>query len=196
MDAAPSQRFRNALSYLLLIAAFGVLVPYLKGLEFFNPQLLAAYACMGTIFSGPAVAQALGSKPSSFSEAARWIVQAVLFGEGIVAAMLAAGILTVYLTHRHTVFFPPDVPALAVSAGLGVAISLALAAGAAWLALQFSPGAARIGLRIVFLALVALFFYRGQWLPQVAAAGTWLALGISALFLGLLWRRLQANAAA
>lgn len=196
MDAATSKRSRNALSYLLLIAAFGVLVPYLKGLEFFNPQLLSAYACMGTIFAGPAVAQAFGDKPSSFGEAARWIVQAVLFGEWIIAAMLSAGILTVYLTHRHTVFFPPDVPALAIAAGFGVSISLALAAGAAWLTTQFSPGAARIALRIVFLALVALFFYRGQWLPQVAAMGAWITLGIAAIFLGLLWRWLRANAAA
>src|SRR6185437_6743263 len=166
MQAATSKR--NLLSYALLIGAFGILVPYIKGLEFFNPQLLSAYACMGTIFSGPAVAQGFRDRPSGFPQAVQRITQAVLFGEYIVAAMLALGVLTVYLAHLHSVFFPPDVPALAISMGLGVAISLALAAAAGWLTIQFSVGAARIGLRVVFLALVALFFYRGQWLPQVA----------------------------
>lgn len=196
MDAANSKRIKDVLSYLLLVAAFGILVPYIKGLEFFNPQLLSAYACLGTVFSGPAAAQAFGRNPGRFGVAVQWIAQAVLFGEWIVAAMIGGGILTVYLTHRHSVFFPPDVPALAISAGLGVAISLALAAAAAWLTIRFSANAARMGLRLVFLALVAAFFFRGQWLPQVAGPGTLIALGISAVFLWLLRTGLKADAAA
>lgn len=196
MDQANRARFQNSLSYLLLLLAFGIVVPYLKGLEFFNPQLMSAYACMGTIFSGPMVAQSFRNKPSGFGQAAQWIVQAVLWGELIIAAMLGCGILTVYLTHLHRVFFPPDVPSLAVSCGLGVAISLAIAASAGWLTVQFSSGVARIGLRVIFLGLVALFFFRGQWLPLTAGPGTLIALALTAVFLALLYLRLRPHAAA
>ncbi len=112
-------RLRSVLNYLLLVLAFGVVVPRLKGLEFFDPVLMSAYACIGMLFSGPATAQAFETKPSSFGEALRWIFQAVLFGEVIAAAMLVGGVLTVYLTHLRSLFFLPDLIQLATSAVVG-----------------------------------------------------------------------------
>ena len=137
---------RNWISYVALVLAFGVVVPRLKGLEFFDPQLMSAYACIGMIFSGPAAAQAFRNKPRSLAEANKWIFQSVLFGEIIAAAMLVCGVATVYLTHLHSVFFLPDLLQLATSEALGLTGSVALAALAAWLTLQFSEGVARMGL--------------------------------------------------
>jgi hypothetical protein len=174
------------LTYLVLVVAFGVVVPRMKGIEFFNPQLMSAYACIGMVFAGPAAAEAFRSKPDSMGEATRRILRSVLFGELISVAMLLCGILTVYLTHLHSVFFLPDLPQLATAEALGLTGSLALAALAGWLSLRFSSGAARLALRIIFLGLVALFFFRGQWLPETAGVGALIALAVSALLFGLL----------
>jgi hypothetical protein len=183
METSSSTRW---LTYVVLVVAFGVVVPWMKGIEFFNAQLMSAYACIGMVFAGPAAAEAFKNKPASMGEATRWIFRAVLFGEAIAAAMLICGVLTVYLTHLHSVFFLPDLPQLATSEALGVTGSLALAALAGWLTLQFSSGAARAGLRVVFLVLLALFFLRGQWLPATAGIGALISLALSAVLFVLL----------
>ena len=115
----------------------------------------------------------------------------MLFGEIIAAAMLICGILTVYLTHLHGVFFLPDLMLLANAEALGLTGSVALAALAAWLSLQFSEGAARMALRGVFIALLALFFLRGQWLPAAAGTAALIALVAGAVLLALLRSRLK-----
>lgn len=184
-------RLRSALSYLLLVLAFGVVVPGLKGLEFFDPVLMSAYACIGMVFSGPAAAQTFSTRPRSLGEALRWIFESVLFGEIIAAAMLAGGVLTVYLTHLRSLFFLPDLVQLATSGAFGAAGSLALAGMAGWLTLRFSGGAARGTLRVVFLALLVIYFLRGQWLPAAAASGIPVALAVAAVSLDLLRRELK-----
>jgi hypothetical protein len=183
---SPQMVGKRWLIYVLLVAAFGVVVPRMKGLEFFNPEMMSAYACIGMVFAGPAAAESFKNKPASMVEATRWIFRAVLFAETIAVAMLLCGILTVYLTHLHSVFFLPDLPQLATSEALGVTGSLALAALAAWLTLQFSSGVARLGLRVVFVGLLALFFLRGQWLPDTAGIGALIALAVSVALFGLL----------
>ena len=55
---------KNWISYVVLVLAFGVVVPRLKGLEFFDPQLISAYACLGMIFAGPAAARPSGKSPA------------------------------------------------------------------------------------------------------------------------------------
>jgi hypothetical protein len=147
---------------------------------------MAAYACIGMVFAGPAAAEAFKAKPASMAEATRWILRSVLFGEAIGAAMLICGVLTVYLTHLHSVFFLPDLPQLATSEALGLTGSLALAALAGWLTLRFSSSVARAGLRVVFLLLLALFFLRGQWLPATAGVGALIALALSGVLFALL----------
>ena len=174
------------LIYVLLVAAFGVVVPRMKGLEFFNPELMSAYACIGMVFAGPAAAEAFKKKPGSMVEATQWIFRAVLFAEAIAVAMLLCGILTVYLTHLHSVFFLPNLEQLATSEALGVTGSLTLAVLAAWLTLRYSSGVARGALRVVFLGLLALFFLRGQWLPDTAGVGAIIALAASLVLFGLL----------
>jgi len=186
-------RLRSALNYILLLLAFGVVVPRLKGLEFFDPVIMSAYACIGMVFSGPAVAQVFKIKPRTLGEALRWIFQSVLFGELIAALMLVGGVLTVYLTHLRSVFFLPDLVNLGTSGAFGLSASLALAALAGWLTLRFSGGVARGTLRGVFLALLVLFFLRGQWLPAAASSGIPIALAVSAVFLDLVRRELKRN---
>lgn len=143
-----------------LIAAFGVAIPLVKGLDFFDPLLLAAYACLGAIFAAPAVAQPF--EPPSAARVDARIAWVVLYGEVIALAMIATGIATVYWTHRNRLFFLPDLQSLAVAVGFGFVLTYTLCAVAASLTLRFSPGFARSALRVIFLGLLALFWLRGR----------------------------------
>jgi hypothetical protein len=181
---------RNSVIYVLLILAFGVAVPAAKGLGFFDPTLLAAYACLGTIFAGPAAAQKFQKRPASLGQAVRWIVRAVLFGELIATAMLACGVATVYYTSRSG-FFPPDLVTLGYSLWLGLAACLALASLAAWVSLEFSAGAARMALRLIFVGLLVLYYLRGAWLTDVAVPGILICLMAAVVFTMLLRHALR-----
>jgi hypothetical protein len=178
---------RNALAYLLAILAFGVAVPAVKGLGFFDPALLSAYACLGTVFAGPLAARECESRPASLSQALRRIVRAALFGQGIAVAMIACGIATVFFANRAS-FFPPDLETLGDSLLMGLAGCFALASLAAWVTIAFSAGVARMAMRGVFLGLLALLYFRGRNLPDAAEAGIAVSL-IAAISFILLIRR-------
>lgn len=180
----------NIAIYIGVILAFGVAVPFAKGLGFLDPLLLSAYACLGIVFAGPAAAHAFEKRPASALQAIWWVLKAVLFGEAIALAMLGCGVGTVFLRNRAA-FFPPDLESLAYAALLGLAASLALASLAAWTVLQFSGGAARMVLRVVFLALLAMFYLRGRWLPQIYFIGTLYCLALAGVFFLLMKRRLS-----
>jgi hypothetical protein len=188
---SPFARYvRGAFIYLVLLIAFGVFLPWQKGLDFFDPALLAAYACLGVVFAGPAAAQAFDNKPESLRQALAWIAVAVGFGEAIAIAMLACGLLTVRLTSPYLPF-GPDVASLAGALLLGLTASFALASLGAWIALRFSLGAARLVLRIVLLLLVAGFFLKSRSLPQVAVPGAGIATATALLSLFLLGAALR-----
>ena len=176
---------RSVLIYGVLLIAFGIFLPWRKGLDFFDPALLSAYACIGIIFAGPAAAQAFENRPESIRQALAWIATAVGFGEGIAIAMLACGLLTVRLT-VPVLPFGPDVASLLYSLLLGLAACVALAALGAWVTIEYSSGASRVILRVLLLGLVVVFFLNSRSLPQAAGFASIFAFGAAALFLGLL----------
>src|SRR5579884_559753 len=124
--------FRNGAIYFLVIAAFGIAVPYAKGLGFLDPVLLSAYACVGLLFAGPMAAQAFAVRPESLKQAVKWILKAAVVGEAVAVAMLACGIATVFLKTRP-VFFPPDLETMFYAVLLGFTASLATATLSAWI---------------------------------------------------------------
>lgn len=165
--------------HLALIAVFGILLPGWKGADFFDPVMLSAYACMGILFAAPAAAEAFRQiRPVTFSEGLARVAVAVIYAEILTATILVFGMATVYL--RTPVLIPPDLETLAMVGGFGIAASAALAAVAGWLTLRFSAGVARGALRILFLGLLLVFFYRSRWLPDVAGTGTLIALVVGA----------------
>ena len=165
--------------HLALVAVFGILLPAWKGLDFLDPVMLSAYACLGILFAAPAAAEAFGqSRPVAFSEALARVAMAVIYAEVLTAAVLICGMATVYL--RTPVLVPPDLETLAMAGGFGIAASAALATIAGWLTLRFSAGVARGTLRILFLGLLLAFFYWSRWLPDVAGTGALIALAAAA----------------
>lgn len=170
------------------MAVFGVLIPWWKGVDFFDPVITAAYACMGIIFAAPAAAQAFsGERPQSMQAALRKAARAVLYGESLAAIFLIVGIATVSLTHGPRLLLP-ELDVLGETAVLGLAGSIAVAGLAGWVTLRFSARAARMLMRLIFLSLLIAFFYSARRLPDVALTGAAYCVAMAALA-ALLLRR-------
>lgn len=176
------------LLHLVLVAVFGILIPWWKGVGFFDPVITAAYACMGTIFAAPAAAQAFSAeRPQSMREALLKAGRAVLYGEALAAIFLMTGIATVSLTHGPRLMLP-ELDVLAETALLGLAGSMAVAGLSGWVTLRFSVTAARVMMRLIFLTLLIAFFYSARRLPDVAFAATAYCVAIAAVAVLLLRR--------
>jgi hypothetical protein len=179
---------RSILLHLALLMAFGIWIPRLKGLDFLDSPVLGAYACLGLIFAGPAAAQAFPDGFPTFRQAMARVFASVLYGELVVAALLAAGIATVYLTRRGGFVPTPDWETLARCAMLGLGASAMLVSMAAWITVKFSRRAAMVCLRVTFFGLLILFYYYGQRLPDVGLSAAAACLAVAGVFIELLRR--------
>jgi hypothetical protein len=181
---------RVVILHLILIAIFGVFLPLRKGLEFLEPVMISAYACLGVLFAAPAAAKAFARcRPQSMREAGVRAAKAAGYGEGLALIMLVAGVATVSLAHQR--FLLPELDVLGEAVLLGLAASIALALLAGWMTLRFSAGAARMGMRVIFIGLLVLFFFRGQRLPEIPVRGVELSVAVSALMIILLRREVH-----
>jgi hypothetical protein len=182
---------RTAFLHLALVAIFGVLLPQRKGVDFLNPVIISAYACMGVIFAAPAAAVAFAKgRPQSMKEAFARIAQAVGYGEGLALILLLAGVATVNLSRPGRLRLP-ELDTLGGSALLGLTGSIALALLAAWMTLRFSAAAARTGMRAVLLLLLLAFLFRSQRLPEIALPGAAVSLVVSGIMIYLLHREVH-----
>jgi len=179
---------RSILLHLALLVAFGIWIPRLKGLDFLDSPVLGAYACLGLIFAAPAAAQAFSEGFPTFPQAMARVSASVLYGELVVAALLGAGIGTVYLTRRGGFVPTPDWETLARCAMFGLGASALLASMAAWATVKFSRRTAMVCLRVTFFGLLVVFYYYGQRLPDVGLTGAAACLVVAGVFVELLRR--------
>lgn len=171
--ASRIRTWRSLLLHLMLLAAFGIWIPQLKGLDFLDSQILGAYACLGLLFAGPATAQAFPEgEGCSFPQAAARIFFGIFYGEIVALMLLVAGVATVYATHRGGFIPQPDWPTIARCALFGLGASAMLASMAALAGVRFSKKAAMIFLRVAFFGLLILYYYRGQYLTEVSLAAS------------------------
>ncbi len=183
---------RVILIHLAIIGVFGILLPWMRGIDFLDPVMTAAYACLGVLFSAPAVAQGFAlDRPSSMMDAVIRITLAVAYGEAMAIAILLAGFGTVYAANRFA--FAPELLTLGEACVLGLAASLALASTAAWITLRFSSAVARNSLRVMFLLLLYVFFLKSRWLPDVAVEGSIISLGVALLAMFAVRRQIGAR---
>ena len=181
---------RAVILHLVLIAIFGILLPLRKGLGFLEPIMITAYACLGVLFAAPAAASAFSKgRPQTMREAAVRAAKAVGYGEGLALAMLIAGIVSVSVDHGRALY--PELDVLGEGVALGLAASIALALFAGWMTLRFSAGAARMGMRVIFIGLLVLFVLRGERLPEIWLRGIELSVALSALMIILLRREVH-----
>ena len=184
-------RVPTVLLYVALIAVFGVLLPWTKGLDFLDPVMTAAYACLGVLFAGPAAAEAFAEKrPDSLNAALRRVAKAVIYGEGLAVVMLIAGVATVSISRGRRLRLP-ELDVLGEAGLLGLTASTALALIAGWVTLRFSYGAARRALRFVFLAMLVAFYFWSRWLPDVALRGAALSAVIAGVMIFMLHRQVE-----
>jgi hypothetical protein len=180
---------RSILPHLALLAAFGIMTPEIKGVDFLDSQILGAYVCLGILFAAPATAQAFPQgTTSSFKEATARIFAGVLYGEVVALLLTGAGIATVYLTHRRGFVPQPDWVTLSRCAMFGLAASAMLASLAALVTVRFSRQVGMICLRVAFFGLLVLYFYRGQLLTDVGLTFTIACIAVGGLFIELLRR--------
>jgi len=153
--------------------------------------MISAYACMGVIFAAPAAAVAFAKgRPQTMKDALGRAWKAVGYGEGLALTMLIVGVFTVNLGRRGRVHLP-ELDTLTESALLGLCATLAIALFAGWMTLRFSARMARMGMRMVFLLLLLVFFFRSSRLPEVGLTGAGLCLLISGLMVYLLHREVN-----
>lgn len=166
--------------YLLVIGVFGVFLPWLRGRDFLDPIILGAYACLGVVFAAPAAAPEFERFPTVQKALAR-VAISVFYGELLAGTMLLLGIATIYLSRGGRIAVGPDLRSLAECAALGLTLSWAVSTATVWISLRTSPGAAKAVVRLVFLALLAGFYFRSGWLPAIALRGAGIALLASIL---------------
>jgi hypothetical protein len=182
---------RTILVHIAVVAVFGVFLPWWLGYQFLDPVTITAYCCLGVMFAAPAAAQAFAdSRPQSMRDALKRIATAAIYGEGMALVILIAGMMTAYF--RSRALFVLDARGLVEPILLGASGSLALASIAAIIGMILSKGAARMALRLIFLGLLMLFFFRSRWLPDVQVSGTAVCLGLTVFTLAAL-RQLIGN---
>ena len=161
---------RTVFNNLLVAILFGVLVPYIKGIEYLDLFLLLPYSFLSLFFVVPMVVDAVFASPARGAPLHPIFLNTVL-GWFTGVAVLWLGIATVSLRTGRLV-----APPMAVSLSLAVMSFFAcilVAALATWTA-NHTPDApsAKGRLRIAFLLVLVLFFA----LPRVLHEDTTVAL--------------------
>ncbi len=172
-------RWSPMLVHLVLLAAFGVFLPWLKGVTFMDPAMPTIYACLGPFFAAPAAVQLIRQQEGPQAHALAKVFAATLYGEGMTLLILILAFSTVLLGHSQAYLFLPDPILLGEAILLGLGSTVALTALSTWSAIQFSPGTAMTVLRVGFVALFAFFYLLGWWL--VAMITTAVAISFLAL---------------
>jgi len=155
---------RHALVILLVVLAFGVLVPWFKGFAFLDPRILLAYGFMALLFVVPASAEAagrLGTQAAS-SDVLKSIATVVLYGWGIGIFILATGLATLNVTYwRGSIIAPPTQLLLAVVL-FSFTASTMIAVMSVLLARRFPAHGVRNIMRFTFLILLLIFAFSSR----------------------------------
>lgn len=157
---------RTVINNFVIAALFGVLVPYIKGIEYLDLFLLLPYSLLSLFFVMPMVVDAVYASPTR-GVPLRALFRSIVVGWFTGVCVLWMGIGTVSI-HVGRLVAPP------VAVGLSLAVMslfacLFIAALSAWIANRAPDAATAKGrLRIGFLLLLVAFFA----LPRVVHEDT------------------------
>jgi hypothetical protein len=159
---------RQAVVILLVVAAFGVLVPLYKGFGFLDPRIIAAYACLALLFVAPASAELAAAHPKSVPAPALLgrIALIVAWGWGMTVVILVSAIVTLNLMLRGGGLLAPPPGFLAAVLTFSLSASIAIAILGAVLARRFSATAVKNILRIGFLAILLALIFGSRVFPE------------------------------
>jgi hypothetical protein len=159
---------RQALVILIVVAAFGILVPLYKGFGFLDPRIIAAYACLALLFVAPASAELAVEQGNSAPPAAIFgkIALIVAWGWGVTLLILASAMVTLNLMARRGGVMVPPLGFLSAILTFSLVASIAIAVLGALLARRFSTAAVKNILRTGFLAILLLLIFGSRVLPE------------------------------
>jgi hypothetical protein len=164
---------RQALVILMVVIAFGILVPIYKGFGFLDARILAAYACLSLLFVAPASTE--GAEAGIRALLTR-IVIIVAWGWGMTVLILGTAIVTLNMVALNIVgpgagnqragFIAPPVQFLAALLIFSLSASIAIAMLGSILARRFSAKGAKNILRTAFLAILLALAFGSRLLPE------------------------------
>ncbi len=162
---------RTLLSVGLLIALFGIGVPWFKRYDFLDPVMLAAYFCLPLVLAAPVAADAFAGSAESTSATVIAALRVTLFGWGVGIAIIAAGLITVNAMSWHGHVLMPGASFLASCAFFSASAALTSVIAAGLLAHLSSARVAKTVLRLVFFAiLIAMVLLVRGASPELSAA--------------------------
>jgi hypothetical protein len=167
MEAFSAKMTKQALLILAIVIAFGIFIPWIKGLDFLDPVMILAYSCLALLFVAPAAAEAFAGRQFASRAAALARMGAVLaYGWGIAALILAAGIATVNAMNWHGRLIAPSPKLLAAALLLSLAASAAVIALTGLLTRRLTARGVKSVLRLGFLALLLALAFGNRALPE------------------------------
>jgi hypothetical protein len=159
---------RQAVVVLIVVIAFGILVPVYKGVGFLDPRIIAAYACLAILFVAPASAElsATHGKDTPAAGILGRIAIIVAWGWGITVLIVATAIVTLNIVTRRPGFAVPPVRFLAAVLVFSLSASSAIAMLGAVLARRFSAAQVKNILRTAFLIILLSLAFGSRFLPE------------------------------
>jgi hypothetical protein len=155
---------RQAVVLLLIVVAFGILVPWYKGFTFLDPRMIVAYACLALLFVAPASAEAFAGreKSASASGALNKIFRVVAYGWGMTLLIMVSAFVTINLTKWQGSILTPPAEVCAAALLFSLTAAAAVAALSAVLARYLSAGAVKMVLRLGFLLVLLAFAFSSR----------------------------------
>jgi hypothetical protein len=158
-------RVRQLILILILAGAFGVLVPFYKGIGFLDRRLIIAYGCLAAVIAGPTAADAFSTEGTERAGSAlAKMVRIWLISWGLGVCVLALALATVNLTNRHSTLLLPRVSFLVAVECLSITTAAALTALGAVLSRKFSGAMATAVFRTMFLVVIVVLFLADRFL--------------------------------
>jgi|ERR1700722_1490290 hypothetical protein len=154
---------RQAVVILIVVIAFGILVPVYKGFGFLDARIIAAYACLALLFVAPASAEL--AAPHTGALLGR-IAIIVAWGWGLTVLILGTAIVTLNLIDRRGGFIAPPREFLASVLVFSLSASFAIALLSAVLTRRFSPSQVKNILRTGFLVILLALVFGTRFLPE------------------------------
>jgi hypothetical protein len=160
---------RQAVVILVVVVAFGILVPLYKGVGFLDSRIVFCYACLALLFVAPASAELAAAHGKSGSPEAGIlgkIALIVAWGWGITVVILVTAIVTVNLVARGEGLLVPPLGFLGAVLTFSLSASIAIAVMGAVLTRHFSATAVKNILRIGFLVILLALIFGSRVFPE------------------------------
>jgi hypothetical protein len=162
---------------LIIVGAFGVLVPIYQGLNFvYDPRLIVAYSIMSAVIAAASVAETFGSGAGGSAHGK--MIRVWLYSWGLALLLLVTALVTVNLRGwRDRLVLPSPASFLIACECISATASAAVVALGAMLTRRFSAGVAKTVFRSVFLAAILAVVIANRYgaaVPSVEDMTRWL----------------------